>query len=216
MISESITVHGPTLALILGETDAAPSTTACAWLSLADLGEHEPEMDAALAAAASRFAQPASPRVLRLVREAVERSLPAYTVIVAREALSIHRPFLERHAHEYDPAVLARLKRAMGLTDSDEATARATMSAVGAMLRDAIAEAGAVVIPVSPVPALTKAQCDDPHRARILRLNAPASLAGLPALTIPVPLPGGLSGGLQVIGPSTESPAIRAILASHT
>ena len=61
------------------------------------------------------------------VREAVERSLVAYTVIVAREALSIHRPFLERHAHEYDPAVLARLKRAMELTDSDEATARATV-----------------------------------------------------------------------------------------
>jgi len=192
------------IAHVLGPVDAR-SARENAWVSLADLGEHEPEMDAALAASALRIARPASPRVVRLVRESVERSLAAYTVIVAREALAVHRPFLERHANDYDPAVLARLKRAMEFTASDEAAARATMVAVGAMMRDAIAEAGYIVMPVSPVPALTKAQCDDAHRARILRLNTPVSLAGLPALTIPAPLPGGLSGGLQVVAASLES-----------
>jgi aspartyl-tRNA(Asn)/glutamyl-tRNA(Gln) amidotransferase subunit A len=202
-----------TLAFTLGESGEAPAATG-AWVTLADLGEREPEMDDALAGVASRIARPASPRVLRLVREAVERSLAAYTVIVAREALAVHRPFLERHADDYDPVVLARLKRAMEFSDTDEAAARATMSAVGAMMRDAIANAGTLVMPVSPLPALTKAQCDDAHRARILRLNAPVSLADVPSLTVPVPLPGGLSGGVQVIGPSIESPAMRKILAA--
>lgn len=187
-----------TIAHILGPAGEMPAPEG-AWVSLADLGQHEPAMDAALAAVAGRIARPASPRVMRLVREAVERSLAAYTVIVAREALAVHTPFLGRHAGEYDPVVLARLKRAMEFTAGDEAAARATMSAVGAMMRDAIAGAGALVMPVSPVPALTKAQCDDAHRARILRLNTPASLAGLPALTVPVALPRGLSGGVQVI-----------------
>ncbi|HEY5551001.1 MAG TPA: amidase family protein [Opitutaceae bacterium] len=200
-----------TLALILGDAPAAPLEEG-AWISLADLGESEPEMDATLTAAAGRFARPAVPRVVRLVREAVERSLAAYTVIVAREALAVHRPFLERHAGEYDPVVLARLKRATEFTASDEAAARATMSAVGTLMRDAVAEAGSIVMPVSPVPALTKAQSDDAHRARILRLNTPASLASLPALTVPVPLPGGLSGGLQVIFDSLGSPVPAAAL----
>ncbi|HUG12354.1 MAG TPA: amidase family protein [Opitutaceae bacterium] len=202
-----------TIALILGEAPATPVREG-AWISLADLGENEPDMDAALATAASGIARPASPRVLRLVREAVERSLAAYTVIVAREALAVHRPFLEQHSTEYDPVVHARLKRAMEFTDSDEAAARATMSAVGALLRDAIAGAGFIVLPVSPMPALTKAQSDDANRTRILRLNTPASLAGLPALTIPVPLPDGLSGGLQVIFASMESAAPMSVLSA--
>jgi amidase/aspartyl-tRNA(Asn)/glutamyl-tRNA(Gln) amidotransferase subunit A len=200
-----------TLTHILGEASTLPISEG-AWISLANLDENKPEMDAALATAARRIARPASSRVLRLVRKAVERSLPAYTVIVAREALAVHRPFLKRHAAEYDPVVLARLKCAMEYTDSDEASARATLSAVGALLRGAIAEAGFIVMPVSPVPALLKSQSDDAHRTGILRLNTPASLAGLPALTIPVPLRDGLSAGLQVIYDAPESPVPALVL----
>ena len=193
-----------TLALLLGlKPDSKPVQGV--WVSLADLGENVPEMDEALVAVAGRIARPASPHVLRLVRETVERSLAAYSVIVAREALAIHRPFLEHHADAYDPVVLARLRRAQEYTDSDEAAARSTMAAVGSLLRDAVAEAGFVAMPVSPVAALTKAQSDDAHRARILRLCTPASLAGLPAVTIPARLPNGLTGGVQVIYGSVDS-----------
>lgn len=202
-----------TLSYILDLPPLAPPTEG-AWVSLADLGETEPEIDAALATVSNRIARPAAPHVLRFVREAVERSMPAYTTIVAREALTVHRSFLAKHADEYDPVVLARLKRAMEFTDSDEAAARATMADVGALMRDAVSAAGFVVMPVSPVPALTKAQSDDAHRTRILRLNTPASLAGLPALTIPAPLAGGLSGGLQVIFDSLESPVPLSVLAT--
>jgi amidase/aspartyl-tRNA(Asn)/glutamyl-tRNA(Gln) amidotransferase subunit A len=198
---------------ILGPTDAKQVSEG-SFVSLADLGEHEPAMDAALVASAKRISQPASPRVVRIVRDSVERSLAAYTVIVACEALAVHRPFIERRAEDYDPVVLARLKRAMEYTASDEAAARATISAVGTMMCDAIAEAGSIVMPVSPVPALLKSQSDDAHRSRILRLNTPASLAGLPVLTIPVSLRGGLSGGLQVITASLESAALGAFSAA--
>ena len=200
-----------TLSFVLGVEPSSVEPRA-AWVSLADLGEVEPEMDTTLSAAVARFSQPASPRVLGIVRECVERSLAAYTVIVAREALRVHRPFLERHADDYDPVVLARLKRAMQFTDSDEATARTTMTSVGILMREAVDEAGAIALPVSPVAALTKAQCDDAHRRRIIRLNAPASLAGLPALTIPTTLPNGLSGGVQVIYGSIASGVPLALL----
>ena len=45
-----------------------------------------------------------------------------------------------------------------------------------------------------------------------LPLTAPASLAGLPVLTIPVPLNSGLTAGLQIILPSADSPAVPWLL----
>jgi aspartyl-tRNA(Asn)/glutamyl-tRNA(Gln) amidotransferase subunit A len=53
-----------------------------------------------------------------------------------------------------------------------------------------------------------KAECDQSHRERVLTLSAPASLAGLPVLSAPVPLPSGLTAGLQVIVNSVQSPVI--------
>jgi len=202
-----------TLAHILG-LPAAGSMKEGAWISLADLDGNGTDIDATLFTTAGRIAKPAVPHVLRRVREATERSFAAYSVIVAREALAVHSGFLEHHADDYDPAVLARLRRAAELTDSDEAAARATMAAVRALMLEVVAETGFIVMPVSPVPALTKKQCDPSHRERILRLNVPVSLAGLPALTIPVPLPGGLSGGLQVICPALDSPVLISVLES--
>jgi amidase/aspartyl-tRNA(Asn)/glutamyl-tRNA(Gln) amidotransferase subunit A len=64
------------------------------------------------------------------------------------------------------------------------------------------------VLPATPCAALTKAECDQSHRERVLALTAPASLAGLPVLSVPVALPSGLTAGLQVIVNSVQSPVI--------
>ena len=63
-----------------------------------------------------------------------------------------------------------------------------------------------LVMPCAPFPALRKADCTPEARRAILRLTAPASLGGLPVLTIPVPLASGLSGGLQIIARDAASP----------
>ncbi len=55
-----------------------------------------------------------------------------------------------------------------------------------------------LVMPATPFPALAKADCTPANRLRMLGLTAPASLGGLPALTIPVPLASGMSAGLQI------------------
>jgi aspartyl-tRNA(Asn)/glutamyl-tRNA(Gln) amidotransferase subunit A len=65
-----------------------------------------------------------------------------------------------------------------------------------------------LVMAATPFGALTKAECTLNNRLRILRLTAPASLGGLPVLTIPVPLPSGLSTGLQIIVRHPRSPAV--------
>jgi len=63
-------------------------------------------------------------------------------------------------------------------------------------------------MPATPFAALEKGGYTPANRLRMLGLTAPASLAGLPVLTIPVPLPSGLSTGLQIMVVDPKSPVI--------
>jgi amidase/aspartyl-tRNA(Asn)/glutamyl-tRNA(Gln) amidotransferase subunit A len=65
-----------------------------------------------------------------------------------------------------------------------------------------------LILPAVHRPALTKAECTLPQRARLLALTAPASLGGLPVLTLPVGLDNGLSAGLQIIVNNPQSPVL--------
>jgi aspartyl-tRNA(Asn)/glutamyl-tRNA(Gln) amidotransferase subunit A len=65
-----------------------------------------------------------------------------------------------------------------------------------------------LVLPATPFPALTKADCTPDYRSRLLALTAPASVGGLPVLTVPVALPSGLSTGLQIIVNHPQSPVV--------
>jgi amidase/aspartyl-tRNA(Asn)/glutamyl-tRNA(Gln) amidotransferase subunit A len=58
------------------------------------------------------------------------------------------------------------------------------------------------------MPALARAECTAENRARLLELVTPVSLAGLPALTVPVQLPSGLTTGLQIVMPDASSPVL--------
>lgn len=71
-----------------------------------------------------------------------------------------------------------------------------------------------LIMAASPFPALAKADCTPANRLRMLGLTAPASLGGLPVLTIPVPLPSGMSTGLQVIVNNAQSPVVPWVLES--
>jgi amidase/aspartyl-tRNA(Asn)/glutamyl-tRNA(Gln) amidotransferase subunit A len=65
-----------------------------------------------------------------------------------------------------------------------------------------------LVLPGTPCAALTKAECTLENRQRILTLMAPASIGGLPVLTIPVPLPSGLTTALQIVVNNAQSPVV--------
>ena len=65
-----------------------------------------------------------------------------------------------------------------------------------------------IVLPASPSPAFTKAECTFENRMRILTLNTPASIGGLPVLTVPITLPSGLTTGLQIVVNNPQSPVV--------
>jgi amidase/aspartyl-tRNA(Asn)/glutamyl-tRNA(Gln) amidotransferase subunit A len=90
--------------------------------------------------------------------------------------------------------------------------AAATMAKVRESFRHFFADHDFLVLPATPFPALRKIDCTPAARQQLLTLTTPASLAGLPVLTVPVALPSGLTGGLQIILPVAESAVVPWLL----
>lgn len=135
-------------------------------------------------------------------------SVQTYNTIVADEAWAVHHSWAERFRERYDPAVWSRLNRVHALTAEQRAFAQAHAAALRQTWTDFFRTYDFLVLPATPCAALTKAECTLENRTRILTLTAPASIGGLPVLTIPVPLPSGLTTGLQVVVPDAQSPVI--------
>ena len=128
-------------------------------------------------------------------------SAQAYAVLQSREAFAVHEPWIDSHAHEYDPNIRTLIDRGRRWSPSDLTAAAASRAAVTSAFTSTFAEWDLIVLPAVPTGAPTKAESTPDLRARILALTTPASLAVLPALTLPVPLPNGLTAGLQILCP---------------
>lgn len=170
-------------------------------------------IDEGCAEAAARFAAPADTSTREALLAAWTKAVDAYVTVVTYEAFKIHERWLEPFRHRYDPAIWQRFVSAGQTTTAAQLeNARATFAAVRASFAAFFRDYDFLVLPCAPVPALTKAQCAPETRRALLAFTTPASLAGLPVLTIPVPLSGGLTGGLQVIAPHVDSPVFERAL----
>ncbi|MCX6936491.1 MAG: amidase [Verrucomicrobia bacterium] len=174
----------------------------------------EANVEKAFLAAASRVAPALPPGIAAELLTLFAPAAELYAILGGAETWRIHAPFYERYRDRYDPNVRARIDRARTLTAADVARAQANRDAITAAWAALFRDYDFIVLPSSPCAALTKAGCTLEMRARILGLTVPASMASLPVLALPVPLPetGGLTTGLQIVVPSIHSPAIRAVL----
>jgi Asp-tRNA(Asn)/Glu-tRNA(Gln) amidotransferase A subunit family amidase len=171
------------------------------------LATADAEIDESCARAALRFATPADSASRAVLLAAWTTAVDAYVTVVTHEAFKIHERWLEPFRDRYDPGIWQRFVSAGKNTTSAQLdAAHATFTAVRASFAALFQQYDFLVLPCAPVPALTKAQCTPEMRRALLTFTSPASLAGLPVLTIPVPLPTALTGGLQVIAPRVDSP----------
>jgi Asp-tRNA(Asn)/Glu-tRNA(Gln) amidotransferase A subunit family amidase len=139
---------------------------------------------------------------------AMSGAVGAYTVPQSDEALAVHRAWLDPLRERYSPEVWARIDRARYWTDQQREAAALQRIQVRLWWTQFFLSADFLVLPATPFPALTKADCTPDYRSRLLALTAPASVGGLPVLTVPVALPSGLSTGLQIIVNHPQSPVI--------
>lgn len=173
------------------------------------------EVDERCAFVASSIASPADSATRDTLLAAWAKAVDAYVTVVTFEAFKIHERWLEPFRNRYDPGIWQRFVNAGRNTTPAQLTdAHATFAAVRASFAALFREHDFLVLPCAPVPALTKAQCTPETRRALLTFTSPTSLAGLPVLTIPVPLASGLTGGLQVIAPRPDSPVFEWALAS--
>jgi len=127
----------------------------------------------------------------------------AFAVVQGREFWRAHGEWITRERPEFGPGVGARVRAAAARTDAEVAAALLVLADARAALRERLGTDGVMVVPSTPVPAPPR----DPLsgvadlRARLLALTTPASLAGLPALSLPAGAVDGRPVGLCLVGP---------------
>lgn len=139
-------------------------------------------------------------------------AVEAYVSIGMSEAHAVHRDWLAPYREHYDPVIWQRFTDAGGFPAADIARARERLGEIRSVFRDFFRAYDFLVLPAVPTVAPTKTEATVALRRDILTLTAPASLAGLPVLTIPVPLGSGLTAGLQIILPAADSPVVPWLL----
>lgn len=187
---------------LYGEAPFAPTRKTLAYVpSLLLPSDMDPAFARHIDAAARDLAEPLPDDLLRGFLEATAQAGPAFTIIQGVEAAAIHATWMDSHRAHYDPVVWSRLDRGRRRTEAELTGAQEVRARIRAAFAGIFERFSGLVMPASPFPALTKPECTEDSRRRILQLTAPASHAALPALVVPVGLPDGASGGLQVITP---------------
>lgn len=191
---------------IYGPVTAHPSTLPLARIpSLLLPGDVEPDFAQHLDAAARAIAEPLDDDLLRAFLDAIAEAGVAFTAIQGREASAVHALWMDAHRESYDPVVWGRLDRGRKRAESEVEAAHAVREKIRAIFGAIFERFSGLVLPASPFPALTKENCTEEARRRLLQLTAPASHAALPALALPVAIPDGTSGALQVITPEPQT-----------
>ncbi len=172
----------------------------------------DPLFEEALVAHLRRIAGDGTAPAPELV-DAIRDSAGPYSVLQSTEAFAVHQGNLDAQKEAYGSAVWQRIERGRHWTAQQLSEARQHELQVKAGFRTFFRSHDYLVMPVAPTPALRHDNCDQSNRDALLAFTTPASLAGLPAITVPVPLADGLSLGLQFIFPHRESSAIPGLLA---
>jgi amidase len=192
--------------LLLGETASSASPPSRLLLADSLFSAAEPEVaDAARAAVpelATRLGVDAS--VTGLVEDAPspEEAMKAFNVLQGVQVWRNYGEWVERSSPSLGPDIAARLERAAGFGPSDvaeaEPVAQALATAIARLRPDE-----ALVLPTTGTPAPRRqADAEARERARVTsgRLTSIATLAGAPAISLPLLSAGG-PVGLSLVGP---------------
>jgi amidase len=129
----------------------------------------------------------------------------AFRHLQAREAHDSFKDWIAEHDPRLGPEMRERWAFATEARERDTSADEATRAAVRARLR-ALTDGGRVIaLPCAPAAApRIDADPDElaEHRLRVLSLTAPAGLAGLPQIALPLARVGGLPIGVGLIGPA--------------
>ena len=159
----------------------------------------DPDVTIACRTAARKLATPADAATRDALMSSFAAAVDTYNTVVVVEAWEYHRGWAERFRERYSAGVWQRLNRVHDITSAQRDAATAHTAALRGTWSHFFQDNDFLVLPASPSAALMDSEGTLENRLRILALTAPASIGGLPVLTIPVSLPSGLTSGLQIV-----------------
>ncbi|MGW0634252.1 amidase family protein [Nocardia salmonicida] len=144
------------------------------------------------------------------LRGELDRWFAAFRTVQAYEAWAGHGAWLRAHPGALEPEVGDRFAWAATVTADGAAAARKVVAEAAARIRATIGH-GVLVLPTTAgPPPLREAdqRTRDAVRSATLRLTCLASIAGLPAVTLPLPNRHGLPAGLCLVGAANTDRAL--------
>jgi amidase len=155
--------------------------------------------DPAIDAAVDRALDAAGVAVTRVPGWDADAVISAIGVIIDAEGFRSNA-YLMPYLRQLSPSVQRNLERGARLTPADRLAAERTRAAVRGTFEALLADFPVLVLPT----LLRQPPLLGEHGFVLTALTAPASLAGLPALALPVPAPDGMIASMQVIGATEE------------
>jgi amidase/aspartyl-tRNA(Asn)/glutamyl-tRNA(Gln) amidotransferase subunit A len=141
------------------------------------------------------------------LRSLLEPCQRAFNTLQSREAYRLHKDWLAQYGTLYDPVVKERILRGRAWTEAEMASAQETLQSVRAWFEHYFKTHDYLVMPICPGPSIPVAEATPTLREQTLQLTTPTSLAGLPALSVPIWIDSERSVGVQFIfknvGPAT-------------
>jgi len=131
-----------------------------------------------------------------------------FRVIQAREIIRQHGAWIAAQKPRFGPEIAARFAWAAGVEEAEAAEARRLRADFAQRMTDLLADGALLCLPTAPDIA-PRLDADDEalvrHRDRTLSLTAPAGLAGLPQVTLPLAQRDGCPLGLSLMaGPDMD------------
>jgi Asp-tRNA(Asn)/Glu-tRNA(Gln) amidotransferase A subunit family amidase len=141
-----------------------------------------------------------------------DTAVDAYNVIGSSEAWEVHEGWIRAYGELYDPVVRQLIERGAHWTDTRKRNAESVRNEIRGVAASLFDGNDVVILPSTVKATPTFADADGTFRTQILRLNTLGSLAGLPALSIPIHYDAIRSGGIQVLAPQGREDRLWAFL----
>ena len=135
-----------------------------------------------------------------------------YSVLQSTEAFAVHQSDLDRKRSAYGKPVWGRIDRGRHWTAAQMDQARLHALRIKAAFDSYFADYDYLVTPITLEPAPQTSDTSTNIRDQLLKLNTHVSIAGRPALSLPVRLPRDKTIGLQIVFNHCSSPSIPAVL----
>lgn len=139
-------------------------------------------------------------------------------ITLRAEASALHARWLRSRPRAYGADVRMRLQLGSLVSGAEYASAQRARLRLKQALREVFARVDVLALPTTPIVAPPIGQRtvrwrdgEEPVDGALVRLTQPFNLAGVPALSVPCGLAGGLPVGLQLVAPWMEESRLLAV-----